>query len=174
MPNLGAGVDQHINTTPVPTWVFTPNPVGGATVRLYNEGTQPVYVGGADVSPFNGLPLFPGGRPLELQNITGTVYTCSNAVVGSNTASATISSNGATAGSTVLTVGSAFSTTITAGTTMILSGPAGVGAEVITVSGTAASALTLSTALLYDHRTASTATVATSTPGQLRVTAGVA
>lgn len=173
MPNLGAGVDQHVNTSPTPTWVFTPNPVGGASVRLYNEGSQPVYVGGPSVSPSNGLPLFPGGRPLELQNVSGTIYSCSNAIVGANTAAATISSNGATAGSTVLAVGAAFSTQIVAGTNMIFSGPAGVGSQVVTVVGTAASALTISTALLYDLRTAATGTVCTSTPGQLRVTAGV-
>jgi hypothetical protein len=169
MPNLGAGVDQHVNTNPVPTWVFTPNPVGGAAVRLYNEGSQVVYIGGANVSPYNGLPLYPGSRPLELQNANSTVYSCSN--VTGLTSVATLSA-ALNAGVSAFTTASSIAT-IANGATIVL-GPSGAGQEVVTVTGsTGGTAYTVSTATLYDHKTGGAVYTAVSTPGQLRVTAGV-
>lgn len=175
MPNLGAGVDQHVNTTAVPTWVYNaPAYVAGsnypACVRLYNEGTNVLFVGGANVSPLNGLPLPPNSKPIEIQNVFGTVYTCSNSAVGANTSAATLSSALAS-GSTVLTVTSAYSTNITNGSTIFLNN-GGAGGEYLVVTGTAATSITVSTTTLYDHATASKATIATTTVGQLRVTAG--
>jgi hypothetical protein len=172
MPYLGSGVDQHVNTAPVPTWVFTPTPLVTASVRLYNEGTQLVYVGGANVSPFNGLPISPGCKPVELQNITGTVYTCSavaaGALVGTlNTAY--------TAGTTAFTLKAAPGTSLAAGSTFLLAGSTGtIYNEVLVVSSTTSgNTLITTTASLYDHGTIATLYAATTTPGQLRVTAGV-
>lgn len=175
MPNLGAGVDQHVNTTAVPTWVYNaPAYVAGsnypACVRLYNEGSNVLFVGGANVSPLNGLALPPNSKPIEIQNVFGTVYTCSNSAVGANTSAATLSAT-VGSGGTVLTVTSAYSTNITIGSTIFLNN-AGSGGEYLVVSGTAATSLTVSTAALYDHVSGSKATIATTTIGQLRVTAG--
>jgi hypothetical protein len=170
VPNLGAGVDQHVNTAPVPTWVFTPTPSVSSTLRLYNEGSQIVYVGGANVSPINGLPLFPGARPLELQNIGSTIYTCSYASTVGSTISATLSANFVAGGSSV-PVTTGYSTGILVGSTIFLG--TGTAAEVLVVSATAATTITTSTVTLYDHKTAATVTLASTTPGQLRVTAGV-
>jgi hypothetical protein len=171
MPNLGAGVDQHVNTTATPTWVFSPNPVGGATVRLYNEGSQPVYVGGSNVTPLNGLPLFPGGRPMELQGVNSTVYTCSNSAVGANTAAATLGTGGiATVGTTKLTVTTANASHV--GGAVLLLGT-GTNVEPTVVLSVASTVYTLSNPTLYYHPVGDVMTLATSIPGQLRVTAGV-
>jgi hypothetical protein len=170
MPNLGAGVDQHVNTGVAPTWVFTPNPSGGSALRLYNEGSQLVYVGGPNVTPLNGLPLFPGGRPVELQNITGTVYTCSNSAVGNNTAAATLGTGGiATVGTTLLTV-TTMNSSFAPGTTLQLG--TATNREYVVVASTASTVVTLSNPTLYYHAVADVMTLATTTVGQLRVTAG--
>lgn len=171
MPNLGAGVDQHVNTAPVPTWVFTPNPSGGASVRLYNEGSQPVYVGGVNVSPFNGLPLFPGSRPLEVQNAQGTVYTCSN--VTSGAVGGTVTSASTAGQQSFVTAASVPTANFSPGATFII-GRAG-SQEVLTVNTVSASYTTIGTTsvALYDHAATSPLFSATTTPGQLRVTAGV-
>ena len=176
MPNFGAGVDQHVNTTAVPTWVYqAPAYISGspvtASLRLYNEGTNTVYVGGANVSPLNGFPIPPGSKAVEIQNVSGTIYSCSNSAVGANTAAGTLSAAMA-AGGTVLTVTASYSTSIIPGATIFLN-DAGSGGEYLVVAGTAATSVTVSTAALYDHASGSKATVATTTVGQLRVTAGV-
>ena len=170
MPYLGAGVDQHVNTAPVPTWVFTPNPVGGASVRLYNEGTQLVYVGGVNVSPYNGLPLWPGSRPVEIQNANGTIYTCSN--VNLTTTVMTAASSALAAGASSLSTTAVVASGFAAGTVFVLG--AGNAKDVLVVASTAAnSTITFTTNTLYDHVGSSLLTAATSIPGQLRVTAGV-
>lgn len=167
MPFLGAGVDQHVNPAVTPTWIFTPTPNAPATVRLDNEGTNTVYVGQANVSPFNGFPLPPNSKPFQMQGVTTTLYACSGVIAGTGTSTL----NGAVAaGSTVLTLVTAASFVV--GSTAII-GNSGKGQEVATVTGTTATALTLSTATLYDHATGVTVSTATVVPTQLRVTAGV-
>jgi hypothetical protein len=168
VPYLGAGVDQHVNTAPVPTWVFTPTPSVSSTLRLFNEGTQIVYVGGINVSPFNGLALYPGARPLELQNTNQTVYTCSNVLPTAT--GYTMSAAALNAGSTVVTLSTA--ETLAVGVPVLL-GAGGSQEVVVTAGASATAAFTVTTATLYDHKASSLVTVATSTPGQLRVTAGV-
>jgi hypothetical protein len=172
MPYLGSGVDQHVNTTVVPAWVFSPNPVGGATLRLYNEGTQLVFVGGANVTPFNGLPIYPNAKPVELQNISGTVYTCSNSFVGANTAAATMGTTTGigTVGTTKLTV-TTINTFMTGGVTLQLG--TGSNTEFVVIASTATTVVTLSNPTLYYHPVGDVMTIATTTIGQLRVTAGV-
>jgi hypothetical protein len=175
MPNLGAGVDQHVNTTAVPTWVYqAPAYVAGSnfqtTLRLYNEGTQTVFVGGPNVSPLTGFPIPPGSKPVEIQNVSGTIYSCSNSAVGANTAAGTLSAAMA-AGASSVPVSASFSTVITIGSTIYLN-DAGNGGEYLVVSATAATTITTSTPALYDHASGSKATLATTTIGQLRVTAG--
>ena len=166
--NLGAGVDQHVNPGVTATWVFTPTPSASATVRLYNEGSQPVYVGQVNVTPYNGLPLFPNNRPIELVNINQNVYACSGVAV--TTTGNTIQSS--TAGTLVFTMGT--TTSFPAGTVMVVGSTLNTSSlETFTVSGTTATAVTVSTAALYDHAAGTTVRTATAIPAQLRVTAGV-
>ena len=176
MPNLGAGVDQHVNTAAVPTWVYNaPAYVAGsnfqATLRLYNEGTNTIFVGGANVTPFNGFPIPPGSKPVEIQNVTGTVYTCSNSfVTGSATAAATLGTGTgiATVGTTKLTVTTAAG--IQAGQSIIIGTASNV--EPAVVLSIATTVITLANPTLYYHAVGDVMTVATTTIGQLRVTAG--
>lgn len=168
MPNLGPGVDQHVNPNPIPTWIFTPTPNAAASVRLYNEGSNVVFVGQANVSPYNGMPIYPGNRPVEFQSMLATLYACSNVAPG--TVSNTLTAVALTVGTTSFTVGS--TTGFGIGTSLIL-GNTGKGQEVATVAGTTATAVTVSTALLYDHGASETVSTAVVFAGQLRVTAGV-
>src|ERR1700677_199716 len=103
MPFLGAGVDNHVNVTPTPVLVFTPNPsAAAATARFFNEGSATVYVGGANVSQFNGIPLMPNQK-VELSNVNGSLYACGGYSAGANN---TTMSGASAAGSTSFTVAS--------------------------------------------------------------------
>ncbi len=171
MPNLPPGTDQSVNAGPTPSWVFSPVSKVPNTLRLLNTGPNTVWVGGANVSQFNGFPVPPNSRPLELQNIGNTVYTCAN-VVPTGTGY-TLASSALPAGSTAFTVSASVST-ISAGSVVIL-GASG-SQEVVSVSatgGATTTTFTLATATLYDHVASSPATLATAQVGQLRVSAGV-
>jgi hypothetical protein len=168
MPFLGAGVDQVVNPTTIPNWVFTPTPNAPSSVRFYNLGSTTVYVGQSNVSPFNGFPIPPGNRPVEFQNASSTLYACSNVVPGAT--SNTLSATALAAGATSFTVGS--TTGMAVGTSLII-GNTGKGQEVAVVAGTTATAVTVSTGLLYDHAASVTVSTAVVQQGQLRVTAGV-
>lgn len=170
MPNLGAGVDQHVNVGAVPTWVFSPTAGLPNTVRLYNEGAGGplVYVGGANVSPLNGLPLSPGNEPLRLVNITGPVYACS--AVSPGTAAATIGTGvPSNAGTTKFSV-TTMNTSFAAGTVLLVGG--GTSQEVLVVASTAGTVITTTTSSLYDHAVGAPLTACTYFPAQLRATAG--
>lgn len=172
MPNLGAGVDQHVNVSALPTWVFTPTSKIANTLRFYNEGSQPIYLGSSSVTPYNGFQILPGNKPLELSNVMQTVYVCSGVATGSlvvNSTSAT------TAGSTVIGT-SAPTTNFPSGTYISLGATTATspgGFEVLQVTGTTATNVTVSTGTLYDHASGATLTVVTPNVAQLRVTAGV-
>lgn len=168
MVNLGPGVDQHVNPSPIPTWVFTPTPNAPSSVRFYNEGSNVVYVGQLNVTPYNGFPIQPGNRPVEFQNANYTLYACSNVAPG--TVSNTLTAVALAAGATSFTVGTTAGFAV--GTSLIV-GNTGKGQEVVTVAGTTATAVTVSTGLLYDHAASVTVSTAVVYPGQLRVTAGV-
>ena len=165
MPNLGPGVPNNVNPLVTPTWVFTPTPLAAATVRISNNSGNTVYIGGSNVSQFNGLPLPPGNRPVELQNCPFTLYTCSG-VFGSGTAPVT---NAALAAGV---------TTFTVTTTGLAAGPAilgnGTAQEVVNIASIASSTVvTLSVATLMDHVTAATVATAVARPASITVTAGV-
>lgn len=171
MPYLGAGVDQQISPLPVPTWIFTPTPgVAGPSVRVYNQGSSVVFVGGANVSPFNGLPIYPGNKPTEFANMPQTLWTCANAVPAGG--SSTLSAAAVAAGSTTFTTAAAPNAGLSAGATFILgTAPA---QEVLTVASTSASSvITTTTKSLYDHAASSPLSVATVYVSPIRVTAGV-
>src|SRR5215469_15733964 len=99
--NFPPGSPNNVNVTPINQLVFTPTPNVQASVRLYNPGPSTVYVGVAGVTPANGLPILPGNRPIELQNINVNLYACSG--VSSIGAPGTVSS-ATSAGVTALTV----------------------------------------------------------------------
>jgi len=169
--NLPPGTDQSVNPAVTPTWVFQPVSKQNTTLRLTNTGPWVVWAGGVNVSPFNGFPVPPNAKPLELQNVGYTVYTCSNAVA--TTTGYTLAAVAQPAGSTAFTVSASVST-IVAGSVIFLG--AGGSQEVVSVTatgGATTTTFTLATATLYDHVASSPATLATAQPGQVRVTAGV-
>jgi hypothetical protein len=171
MPTLPPGTDQTVNPGVTPTWVFSPVSAQNTTLRLLNTGSSVVWAGGVNVSPFNGFPIPPGSRPVQLQNVGYTVYTCAN--VTPDGAGHTLAASALPAGSTAFTVSASVST-ITAGTVVLL-GAAG-SQEVVSVKatgGATTTTFTLATATLYDHVASSPATLATAQAGQIRVTAGV-
>lgn len=171
MPNLGPGVPNNVNVTPIPTQVFTPVTGVASTCRFYNPGPGVAYVGGANVSPVNGIPILPGNRPIELQNVNVNLYACSGVSLVNTSGNATLSALNA-AGSTTFTV----ATNAPTASTYVRLG-SGTSLEYLYVSsftgaGTPWTATT-STASLYDHISGSTMATCTATPLTLVVTAGV-
>ena len=87
--NLPPGTGQSVVPAVTPTWAFTPPSAAvTATLRLYNTGRVPVYAGGSQVTQNSGLLIPPGSRPVEMQNVTQTVYVLSSVVPGSAVAAA--------------------------------------------------------------------------------------
>lgn len=171
MPNLGAGVEQHVNPAVTPTWIFTPTPNAPSTVRLYNEGRYPVYVGGAGMDQVACIAIPPGSRPVELQNVTQTLYATSGAQVG---AVGGTTSTAVTAGTTVITLAAAPPASFAAGSTIIIGSTANTGWEVQLVNSTTASSqLTFANPVVNDHISSSPVYAATAQLAQLRVSAGV-
>lgn len=165
MPNLGPGIPQNLTPAVTPTWVFTPTPGVTASVRISNNGGNTVYLGGPNVSPFNGLPLPPGCRPVELQNCPFTVYTCAG-VSGQGTTKV-VNANALPAGTTTFTVT----------TTGLVAGPLILGnlgsQEVVNIASIASSTvITLSNATLYDHTVSATVQTAVAQSSSLTVSAG--
>ncbi len=173
MPNFGPGVDQSVAPAVTPTWVFTPTPGEQSSVRFYNTGTSaPVYIGGSAVTQFNGLPLYPGNRPVQIANMNVTMYVCSGASRGA--AGGTLGS-ASTAGTTTVTLAAAVPAALAAGTTVMIGSTVNTSSMDVNVvaSTTASSALTFLNPLLYDHATATVVYAATPNTGSVRVTAGV-
>lgn len=171
MPTLPPGSPNNVSATPVPTQVFTPTPTVQASCRFYNSGSSVVYVGGANVSPSNGLPILPGNRPIELQNTNVNLYACSSITSVNSTGHATLSA-ATGAGTTSLTVATAAPT---AGTYIQVGN--GTGLEYLfVVSFTGSSTpwtATTSTATLYDHVSGATVATVNAVTAPLSVQAGV-
>ena len=171
MTNLGPGVPNNVNPLVTPTIIFTPTPSATSSLRIANNSGYVAYIGGVDVSQFNGLPLPPGNRPIDLQNCPYTVYSCSPVTNIGNTTTVTITSAVA-AGSTVLTNTGTFGTSFVPGNVIVL-GNTGKGQEVLTIAGTGATTLTVATTTLYDHATSVTVSTATMQAVNITATAGV-
>ena len=170
-PSFPPGTDQSVNPAVTPTWVFTPLSKQINTLRLTNTGPYTVWAGGVNVSQFNGFPIPPGSKPIELQNVGYTVYTCSN--VSPTATGYTLAASALAAGSTAFTTAASVST-IVAGSPILLG--AGGSQEVVSVlstGGATTTTFTLATATLYDHVASSPATLATAQLGQVRVSPGV-
>ena len=174
MPNLPPGSPMSVNPAVTPTWAFTPNTSATATVRFYNTGRTPVYVGGSQVTQNNGLLIPVGSRPVEMQAVTSTLYVLSPVASAGATTAATMSASSVTAGTTAITLSAAAPASLAAGTTIIGGSTAGSGWEAQGVNTpTASSQLTFANALVQDHAASSPVYVATATYGQISVIAGV-
>ena len=171
-PSFPAGTDQHVNPAVTPTWVFTPVTGQTNTIRLYNEGLNTVYVGPSGVGQPAGLAVRPGNRPVELQNVTQTLYAISGVTIGAQ--AGTASASAFTAGSTAITLTAAVPAGLAAGTTIVVGNTAGTGWEAqVVASTTASSQITFANPLVNDHVGSSPIYTATAQLGQLRVTAGL-
>jgi hypothetical protein len=170
--NLPPGGPQHVNLTFTPTWLFTPVSNTPNNVRIYNEGSNVVYVGQSDVTTLTGLPIMPGSKPLELTNVTTSLYAIS--AVSKGTIMGTVNS-AATAGSNVVVItGGTFITTAQASTgqTVILTNLVNTAnTEVVSLSafGTTPATFTAASNFLFAHGTADAMYTATATYGQVRV-----
>lgn len=176
MPNLGAGVDQHVNLTYTPTWIFSPTTGLSNTVRIYNEGSNLVYIGGASVTQSTGIPVYPGNRPVEFANASASLYAVSAVTLGPvmNTVGAS------TAFTNVINVGAASVTTTAAQTNTLTPGTIfGIGnittksnLEFATVA-TSVSTTVVTATVAFPHLAGEGIYPVTPTYGQIRVTAGV-
>lgn len=169
MPNLGPGVPVSTVPTATPALVFTPTPNATASVRITNQGGVPVYLGGANVSQFNGLPLLAGNRPVDLQNINTNVYLAAG--VSASGPAVVTTATALPAGATAFTV---TTTGLTANTTpfyAILGN--GTGQEVIQITAITSNTVITSSATLYDHVVSVTVATAVSRAAPVVVQAGV-
>jgi len=172
--NLPPGTPNSVNPAVTPTWVFTPTPNAPATIRVSNPGRTPVYVGGSQVTQNNGLLVPPGSRPVEMQNVTQTVYALSPVVASSAVAAGTMSASAVTVGTTAITLTATVPTSLAAGTTVIVGSTVGTGWEVQVVNSTTASSqITFANPLVQDHVGSGVIYTATAQLGQVSVTAGV-
>ena len=175
MPNLPPGTPNTVNPAVTPTWAFTPPTAAvTSTINVYNTGRTPVYVGGAQVTQNNGLLVPPGSRPLELQNVTQTVYVLSPVVASSVTVAATMSASAVTVGTTAITLTAAVPASLAAGTTIVVGSTVGAGWEAQVVNSTTASSqITFANPLVQDHIGSGIIYTATAQLGQVRVIGGV-
>lgn len=173
MPNFPPGTGQSLAPAVTPTWVFTPTPnVKSPSIRLWNPSySQPVYIGGPNVTQFNGLPLYPSNRPVEFQNMPTSIYVCSGATRGA--ASGTLGS-ASTAGTTTVTLAAAVPAALAAGTTVMIGSTVNTSSMDVNVvaTTTASSALTFASPLLYDHATSTVVYAATANIGSISVVQG--
>ena len=173
MPNFPPGTGQSIAPAVTPTWVFTPTPgARNPSIRLQNTGfSQPVYVGGIDVTQFNGLPIYPGNKPVEFQNMPTSIYVCSGATRGA--VGGTLGS-ASTAGTTAVTLAAAVPAALAAGTTVMIGSTVNTSSFDVNVvaTTTASSQLTFANPLLYDHAVSTVVYAATANIGSVNVLAG--
>ena len=170
--NLPPGTPQSVNPAVTPTWVFTPTPNAPATVRFNNTGRYPVYVGGSQVTQNNGMLVPPGSRPVEMQNVTQTLYAISPVQVP--VVAATMSASAVTVGTTAITLTAAAPAALAAGATIIVGSTVGAGWEAQVVNSTTASSqITFANPLVQDHVGSGVIYTVTPQYGQINVSAGV-
>lgn len=156
--------------TAAATQVYTPAAVGKPHAVLFNAGPGVVYIGGAGVTPANGLPLYPRNE-LDFATAPLGIY----AVAGGATLSGTVTTTASAAithgASTQISV--AASASFAAG--MIVQVGAGTAAETLVVASRASSTITFTGKPQYDHATGVAVTQVTgATTGTLRVSVGSA
>ncbi len=162
-----------VNPAVTPTWVFTPNSSAPSNVTFYNNGRNTVYVGGSQVTQNSGVPVRPGGKPLELTGVTGNLYALSSVTPGS--AAGTMASSAVTVGTTAITLTTAVPASLAAGTTIIVGySTAGTGWEATVVNSTTASSqITFANPLVQDHVGSGVIYTATAQYAQVTVVPGV-
>ena len=170
--NLPPGTPNSVNPAVTPTWAFTPTPNAPATVRISNTGRYPVYVGGSQVTQNNGIQVPPGSRPIEMQNVTQTMYVLSP--VSGPVIAGTMSASAVTVGTTAITLTAVVPASLAAGTTIIVGSTTGTGWEAqVVASTTASSQITFANPLVQDHVGSGVIYTATAQLGQAQFTAGV-
>jgi len=170
---LPPGTPNDVNLSFTPTWLFTPSTNATNNVRLWNNGQNVVYVGQADVTVNTGLPITPGGRPVELVNVLTSLYAISAVAVGSLLGTV---QTAATAGTTTLTWTSSTPTTsLPVGSAFILGSTVNTSNQEVLVVATSASTTsnTTTNVTVFEHDTTNVVYAATPTYGQIRVSAGV-
>ena len=174
MPYIGQGVNPSLNPGVTPTFIFSPNGSATCNLRLSNSGNYPVYVGGANVSQFNGFPIPPGSRPVEIQNAGaiasgGALYAAAQVFASGPSVVTNSAVSGGVTSFTVTTTG------LTANTLpfpVILGNSPGQ--EVVFCTAlTGNTVLTLSQKTTYDHATGCTVATAVGQYSVLNVTSGV-
>ena len=174
MPTLPPGSANNVNLSFTPTWLFTPTTSAANNVRLYNNGRNTVYVGQADVTVNTGLPLMPGSKPVELSNVTQSLYAISTYYVGTLLGTVQTAS---TAGATTMTFSSTVpSANLPVGTQFMIGSTINTSnQEVLNVAGsTSTTVLTTSSGAAFAHDTTNVVYAVTPTYGQLTVQGGVA
>jgi hypothetical protein len=154
------------------TWVFTPTPVAGASVSIFNNGTHTAYLGRSGVNQADGFPVAPGNKPVRLQNINYSLYGCSDVTVG---ASVSTTNAAYTAGTTSIVTASSIATaTYGAGSVLIVGTTVNTGWEAVLVSAISTSGTTVTTsALISDHASGAVIYGGTALPSSIVVQAGV-
>ena len=165
MPTYNPGV--------TPQWVFTPNASAPqANVTFVNIGRNTVYVGGSQLTQNNGLPIQPGGKPVELIGVTGSLYALSG--VTGLAAAGTMSASAVTVGTTAITLTTTVPTGLAAGTVIVVGSTTGTGWEAqVVATTTASSQITFANGLVQDHVASGVIYTATAAYGQVRVERGV-
>ena len=173
MPNLGAGVPNAISLAVDSTWVFTPTPSVTATVSIWNTGGNTAYIGKSGVDQAGGFPIAPGNKPVRLQNITQSLYACSDVAVGS--VLGTLNTNYTAGTVQIVTAASVATTSAASGTVWIVGNTANTGWESVVVGTHSTSYTTFgTTALVGDHTsTAGVIYAGTALPTSIVVQAGV-
>lgn len=149
--------------------IYTPASVGTPHAVIYNTGPATVYVGGVGVTATSGLPVPPRGE-VNFANATVALYAAAGGVTVSGTAVTNLTA-ATTGGSTSnLSVG----TTANFAVGNLVQVGTGNTAEVGTISSIPDSThLTLSAAVVYDHRAgAQVATVTGTATGTVKTVAG--
>ena len=172
VPNFPPGTPSQASPAVTPSWIFSPNTASGAvnTVRVTNLGQYPVYVGGAGCCAANGFPVPPASHPVELQNVTATLYASSAVSVGSSVSTLNAAY---TAGTTTIVTGSSVATS--AGSVLVVGSTVNTGWEPVVVSAISASGTTVTTSsgLLMDHGSGQPVYAATAQLGRLQVQPGI-
>ena len=162
-------------TTPVQIYVPAGSfsgPAGGGTAGqphawVFNQGGATAYVGGPNVTPFAGIPV-PPGTEIKIPVAFPGLFAVSGILsLGGSTTTTAAANAGAT--SLALTAGIG-----TVGTFYVVSGTgnSAVGSEVVqAAAGGGTTAVTITPALLYDHRSGSNVFVANLAPTTLHVEA---
>lgn len=147
-----------------PIQIYVPPASGSPTAFLSNIGPAVVYLGGAGVTPNNGVPL-PAGQSIDIARMTYALYAASSY---NTTATATTTTAAAASAATSLAITSGTGT-VNGQTVLVGTGSA---SEVVTITAGGGTTTLTVTALQYDHKSGAAVTVVTSNGSSVNVVAG--